>query len=250
DRNGVRLYYEVHGDGPAVLLTHGFSSTSAMWQGQAKDLGRRCMIVSWDMRGHGQSDSPDDPALYSEAETVADMAAILDAVGASRAVIGGLSLGGYMSLAFNLVFPHRVKALMIFDSGPGYKKDEPREAWNRYAEKFARGLEDRGLEGLADGSPERVPGHHRSAKGLILAARGMLTQQDARVINSLPGITVPTLILVGEKDEPFLVPSDYMAAKIPGSTKVIIPQAGHAANIDQPQAFNKAVEDFLNSLPW
>jgi pimeloyl-ACP methyl ester carboxylesterase len=76
----------------------------------------------------------------------------------------------------------------------------------------------------------------------------MLVQHDSRVIDSLPSIAVPTLVLVGSKDEQFIAPSDYMAAKIPGATKVVIPDAGHAANIDQPEAFNQAVLHFLDGL--
>ncbi len=105
DRDGVGIYYEVHGDGPPLLLTHGYSSTSAMWHGQVDALAKDHRLILWDMRGHGQSDYPDDPRAYSESLTVADMAAILDAVGAERAVIGGLSLGGYMSLAFYRAHP-------------------------------------------------------------------------------------------------------------------------------------------------
>ena len=90
---------------------------------------------------------------------------------------------------------------------------------------------------------------HRSAQGLAHAARGMLAQVDARVIDSLPGIAVPTLVLVGENDTPFLTGSDYMARKIPGAVKVVLPGAGHAANIDQPEAFNRAMLSFLDSLP-
>jgi pimeloyl-ACP methyl ester carboxylesterase len=90
------------------------------------------------MRGHGQSDYPEDQTQYSEEHTVADMAAILDAVGADDAIIGGLSLGGYMSLAFHLAHPGRTKALLIIDTGPGFKKDEPRDAWNANAERTAK----------------------------------------------------------------------------------------------------------------
>src|SRR5436309_15294771 len=100
DRDGVNIYYEVHGSGPPLLLTHGYSSTSAMWQGQIEALSKRHTLILWDMRGHVRSDYPDDPAAYSEALTVADIAALLDQVDARSAVIGGLSLGGYMSLAF------------------------------------------------------------------------------------------------------------------------------------------------------
>ena len=99
NRDGVKLHYEVHGSGPVILLTHGYSATSQMWTGQVEALAKDHTLVTWDMRGHGQSDYPADPAAYSEAATVADMAALLDAVDAREAVIGGLSLGGYMSLA-------------------------------------------------------------------------------------------------------------------------------------------------------
>lgn len=245
NRDGVDLYYEVHGQGPAILLTHGYSATSQMWRGQIEALARDHTLILWDMRGHGQSDYPQDQAAYSEAATVADMAALLDAVGAETAIVGGLSLGGYMSLAFNRVHPERVRALLIIDTGPGYRNDEAREGWNRNAIATAERYERDGLARLAAGSPEMRSSHHRDATGLARAARGMLTQRDAGVINSLPTIAVPALVLVGADDAPFLTATDYMAAKIPDATKVVIENAGHAANIDQPEAFNRAVLDFL-----
>lgn len=248
ERDGVRIFYEAAGEGPPVLLSHGYSATSRMWRGQVEALAPRYRIITWDMRGHGQSDSPGDPALYSEAATVGDMAAILETLGIDTAVIGGLSLGGYMSLAFHLAHPGRVRALMLFDTGPGYRNPAGRAAWNRTAEARAVAFETRGLDALGSGAEVRIA-QHRSAKGLALAARGMLAQFDSRVIESLEGVRVPTLVLVGEKDEPFLGATDYMAAKIPGAQKVVIPGAGHAANIDNPAAFNAAVEAFLAGLP-
>jgi pimeloyl-ACP methyl ester carboxylesterase len=249
DRNGVKLHYEVHGSGPALLLTHGYSSTSAMWKGQIEALSRHHQLVLWDMRGHGQSDYPDDPAAYSEALTVADMAALLDEIGAESAIVGGLSLGGYMSLAFYRAYPERVRALLIIDTGPGFKKDDARDAWNKRAHETGERFEREGLAVLQSLSRERSTVSHRNASGLARAARGMLAQRDARVIESLPAITVPTLVVVGADDAPFLAASDYMAAKIPGANKVVIPAAGHAVNIDQPQAFVEAVLPFLENLP-
>lgn len=246
--DGVKLYYEVHGEGPTLLLTHGYSATSQMWAGQVDALSKGRQLVTWDMRGHGGSDSPDDPALYSEAATVADMAALLDAVGAETAIVGGLSLGGYMSLAFNRAHPERVEALLIIDTGPGYKNDEARAGWNKNALRTAERYETDGLKLLETGSAERRYAQHSSAKGLALAARGMLTQHDAGVIGSLPDIKVPSIVVVGSEDAPFLTASDYMAAKIPGAKKVVIEGAGHAANIDRPDAFNAAIVDFLRGL--
>ena len=248
--DGMNLYSEVHGAGhqPTILLTHGYSATSQMWKGQVDALSRDHRLVIWDMRGHGQSDSPDDPALYSEPATVADMAALLDEVGAKSAIIGGLSLGGYMSLAFHRVHPERTDALLIIDTGPGYKNDEAREGWNRTSLKTAERYERDGLAVLEGGSAERRTAQHRSAKGLALAARGMLTQRDAGVISSLPEIRVPSIVVVGSQDTPFLAASDYMASKIHGARKDVIDGAGHAANIDKPEAFNAALAEFLAGL--
>jgi pimeloyl-ACP methyl ester carboxylesterase len=92
-------------------------------------------------------------------------------------------------------------------------------------------------------------GHHASAQGLAHAARGMLAQQDARVIDGLPSIRIPTLVIVGDRDEPFLAPCEYMAKKISGARLEVIRDAGHSSNLDQPDAFNRVLADFLDSLP-
>lgn len=248
NRNGVNLNYEIHGSGPALLLSHGYSATLEMWRGQIEPLARQHQLLLWDMRGHGQSDSPENPSAYSEEETVADMAALLDAARAEQAIVGGLSLGGYMSLAFYRAHPHRVRSLLLFDTGPGFKNDEARANWNKRALETASALETDGLASLKSRSRERAMSTHRSAAGLARAARGMLAQRDARVIQSLPEIKAPTLILVGADDTQFLAPTDYMAARIPGARKIVIPNAGHAANLDQPELFNQAVEQFLRSI--
>jgi pimeloyl-ACP methyl ester carboxylesterase len=252
DRDGVKIHYEVHGPdngkGPTILLSHGYSSTSRMWDGQVAALKDRYQVVVWDMRGHGDSDYPADPSRYSEALTVGDMAALLDAVGVDRAIIAGLSLGGYMSLAFNATHPDRVRALMLFDTGPGFKKDEARAKWNETAHQRAARFDAEGLAALNSSDEVRIV-RHRDAKGLAGAARGMLAQKDDRVIQSLDKVAAPTLVLVGANDTGFLAATDYMAAKIKGATKAVVPDAGHAANLHQPALFNQAVEAFLAKLP-
>lgn len=248
DREGTKIYYEAHGNGPAVLLSHGYSATSRMWRGQVEALSPHYRVLTWDMRGHGESDSPAEAALYSEAAAVDDMAAILERCGVADAVVGGLSLGGYMSLAFYLRHPERVRALMLFDTGPGYRNPEARAGWNRMAEQRAKVLEEKGLDALRDGGDEVRVSLHHSAAGLANAARGMLAQFDSDVIDGLSSIEVPTLVLVGEQDKAFLLATDVMAAKIRHAVKVVIPNAGHASNINQPVAFNRAVEAFLGGL--
>ncbi len=247
ERGGARIFYTSSGQGPAILLSHGFSATSAMWAGQIEAFKSRRQVIAWDMLGHGESDSPDDPSLYSADGTVQDMAAILDACAVDTAVIGGHSLGGFMSLAFYLKHPQRVRALMLFNTGPGYKSDEARAGWNVMAEKQARAFARKGLAAVGH-SEEMQLGTHRTALGLEHGSRGMLAQADATVIDSLPDVKVPTFVLVGEKDRAYLAAADYMTGKIPGARKALILDAGHPANIQQPVAFNRAAGEFLNSL--
>jgi pimeloyl-ACP methyl ester carboxylesterase len=248
DRDGVKIHYEVHGSGPTLLLSHGYSSTARMWDGQIAALKDRYQVIVWDMRGHGESDYPADQSRYSEALTVGDMKALLDQVGAKTAIIAGLSLGGYMSLAFAASHPERVAALMLFDTGPGFKKDEARAKWNETARQRAATLEAKGLAAL-NSSDEVKLTRHRDASGLARAARGMLAQDNDRVIQSLDKVAVPTLVLVGANDTNFLAATDYMAAKIKQAIKVVVADAGHASNLHQPALFNQAVEAFLARLP-
>lgn len=249
DRGGVPIHYEVHGSGPALLLSHGYGATCRMWDGQVAAFADRYRVILWDMRGHGRSGDPADPALYSQELTIGDMAAVLDACGEEGpAVVGGLSLGGVMSLAFHHKHPEHVRALVLCDTGPGFRNPEARAQWNERALKRAADLDARGIGDPVGGAETRL-GKHRSAHGLAGAARGMLTQEDSRLIDSLPQIAVPTLVLVGSEDRHFLAAADYMAGKIAGAQKAVIPGAGHASNLDQPDAFNRAVGEFLAGVP-
>jgi pimeloyl-ACP methyl ester carboxylesterase len=220
ERGDVRLYYELHGSGGGIplLLTHGFGASSQMWAPNVAPLAAERQVITWDLRGHGRSSRPADQAEYTQAACLADMIALLDTCGTSRAVLGGLSLGGYLSLALSLAYPERVAALVLCDTGPGFRSDAARQRWN-----------DRSLS-LA----------HR--------ARDMLTQQDSRVIDSLPAIDVPVLVLVGADDRPYLDAAAYMAVKIPSAERVVIPNAGHSCNLDQPDLFDQHVLKFLARL--
>ncbi|MGH3968630.1 MAG: alpha/beta fold hydrolase [Mycobacterium sp.] len=246
--DGVTLAFQVHnpqGSSVPVLLTHGFGATAGMWDPNIDALSVDRPVIVWDQRGHGSSDAP-DMDRYSEQISVADMAAILDAAGADRAVLGGMSLGGYLSLAFHLVHPQRVAALVLVDTGPGYRNDEARDKWNAWVERRAQELE-RG-EMRADTSAELAQAVHEHPEGLPRAARGVMAQKDARVITSLDSITVPTLVVVGAQDTDFLAGADFMQRHIPNSRKVVIDNAGHAANMDQPETFNAAVRELLEQL--
>jgi pimeloyl-ACP methyl ester carboxylesterase len=247
DRDGVRIRYDVAGTGPAVLFTHGFAASSRMFAANGERLAADHTVVTWDMRGHGDSDYPADPAAYSVPLAVGDMTALLDRIAAPSAVIAGHSLGGFLSLAFHLAHPERTRALILIGTGPGYRRDDGRARWNRMVEEYATGFAARGLDALPD-SEELRRGAHRDASGLVLAARGILAQHDARVIDALPTIRVPTLIVVGARDAQFLDGSRYMAAKIPGATLEVIEGAGHAPNVTAAAVFDARVHAFLRRV--
>jgi pimeloyl-ACP methyl ester carboxylesterase len=154
-----------------------------------------------------------------------------------------MSLGGYLSLAFHVRYSSRVAALVLVDTGPGFKNDEARARWNRVVEGYASRVEAEGFNGAL--SPELGNAVHEDPRGLALVARQVMAQHDDRIIRSLDGIAVPTLIVVGEHDTNFLAGADYMARHVPGARKVVVRGAGHAANVEQAETFNAAVLDFL-----
>jgi pimeloyl-ACP methyl ester carboxylesterase len=246
--DGVRIAYTVHhpgGAGTPLVLSHGFAATSGMWDPNIPALAADRPVVAWDLRGHGQSDAPADPAAYSQEASIGDIDALLDVLGSRRAVLAGMSLGGYLTLAYRLAHPDRVAGLVLVDTGPGFRNPEARERWNRMAEGFARAIE---RDGALSGSREVAQAHHRDPRGLVHTARRTLVQRDDRVLSSLGSVAVPTLVVVGADDHDFLAGSEYMASRIPGARKVVLPDAGHAANLDQPALFDAAVTEFLRGL--
>ena len=245
--NGIHINYEEHGShyGTPILLTHAYAATLQMWKPQF-EAWRELRVIAWDMRGHGGTDSPPSQDDYTEKLTVEDMAALLRHLGIKEAVIGGLSLGGYISLEFQLAHPDMVRALILCNTGPGYRKDEARAGWNDFSIGYAKRFEERGLDGLGKGIEiDATRQYQRSAAGLAFAGRGILTQRDAKVMEHLEEIAVPTLLVWGADDQRYQSGIDYMASKIPNARKVVIEGAGHAVNLFQPEAFNSAVLQFL-----
>lgn len=244
--DGVRLSYDVHGsaDGRVpLILSHGFSATSGMWDPNVADLATDRRVITWDMRGHGRSDAPRDPAAYTPEIFADDLAAVLDAADAPAAVLGGMSLGGYVSLTFAARHPDRVRGLLLVDTGPGFRNPDARARWNERAERMAQRVEADGFTGSL--SAEVRDAVHEHPWGLALAARGVMRQQDSSVIDSLPSISVPVLCVVGSADTNFLGAAEYMARKVHDGQHAVIDGAGHAANIDDPAAFAAAVRPFL-----
>ena len=172
------------------------------------------------------------------------LGAILDHLEIDQAIIVGHSLGGFMSLRFNVMHPDRVKALVLQGCGPGYRSDTSRAKWNERVDGRAKTILEEGYKALG-GAAEVPVSLQRSSQELAYAAKGILAQVDAKVIDSLPGISVPTLVIIGAGDDYYLQGSDYMASRIPGADHIVVPDAGHGVNVDQPEIVNNAFAEFF-----
>jgi pimeloyl-ACP methyl ester carboxylesterase len=183
---------------------------------------------------------------------VDDCYQLLGYLGIEKAVVGGLSFGGYLSLHFYHHHPEMVQALILINTGPGYRTAERAAQWNEGLLERADILEKGGMQGLID-SEYSVPDYTPRELMLTLDPIGLSKFCRGATINphgvdKLKDIAVPTRIVIGEDDVGLLAAADYMAARIPQSEKVAIANAGHGVNIDQPEVFNQVVLDFLHRI--
>lgn len=262
---GTRLYVEAHGDGIPVVLSCAFCTTHENFRSQVDELvAHGARVILWDYRGHGRSEAPDDDGAYSIEQVVEDLHRVLEWASPDRqVVVGGLSLGGLVSLHYYFGHMDRVQALVLIDSGPGFKNPEAQARWAAQVERTAFYLESRGLEAFVDGKagPTAIGRHPelpaaRAARAAIIAQDPIALGRFGKnvsgpvpgVIDDLQRIAVPTLIVVGSEDDPYLKATEVMQAKIPGACRVTIPGAGHICNIEKPAEFNQTLVRFLAQL--
>lgn len=263
--DGVGLYAETHGEGLPVLLSGALCTTCENYRGNVGPLlAAGAQVVLWDYRGHGRSESPDDAAAYSLDLVVDDLGRVLDWAAPGRpAVVGGLSFGGLASLHFAHRHPERVRGLLLIDSGPGFKNPEAQAAWEASVEKTASYVERKGCAAfvasraagtLIGGRPELPAARHaadaiaaQDPVGLAHFARRVAALAPP-IIDELPEIDAPALVLIGEKDEPYLRAAEVMTARLPNAERVGIAGAGHIVNIEAAEAFDAAAGAFVRRL--
>ncbi len=269
-QGGIELYVESHGEGVPIIFSCGYSTTRENFRPQVAPLvaaGHR--VVLWDFRGHGDSDAPEDPDAYSFDIVLDDLARVIDwtakpsdhqAAHEGPVVLAGFSFGGALSLHFALRHPERVRALVLLDTGPGFKNPDAQAGWLAQVEKIATNLETRGLQSFVEsraaataiGRRPELPAAKHAARAIAkMSARGV-ANFGRRVSGPIPGcidelaqITAPALVIVGEHDDAYLRAADVMAARLPNAKKIIIPAAGHVVSIEEPAALNAAILDFL-----
>lgn len=258
---GLRLAWREAGAGLPVLLLHAFPLPGAMWDDQIAALAGSYRLIVPDLSGFGASQGVPPDGVCRMSDLAADAVALLDQLEIGRAVIVGLSMGGYAALALAEGAPERLRALVLADTRAGADSDEARQ---RRIETARKVLEE-GTGFLAETLPPKLLGPATREKrpevvtrvermireappaGVAAAQRGMAQRPDRTRV--LPGLDVPVLILVGEDDE--LTPpaeARAMEREIRGAELVTIPEAGHLANLERPEAFNEALDGFLRRL--
>ena len=255
--NGVDLYYRIQGSGSPIILVHALGMDHSMWDPQVQEFSGGYQVITYDLRGHGQSESPDHP--YSIDLFADDLDQFLHFLGLKKAMVLGLSLGGRILLRFAQKYPREVGAMILADAQSetppeGVQRFQVlaeiarKEGMNKVAELFFSWPL---LQTLAQRNPERFEREkkrflHTSAIGLantFLAIAGMES-----LTGELKLIQAPTLALAGEEDDPYLSYLDLYARQIPDCRKKTVPQAGHLSNLENPQAFNQIVLSFLREV--
>jgi 3-oxoadipate enol-lactonase len=257
ERPGARLMYEVAGDGPAVVLIHGFGLDMRMWDPQVGPLADRFRVVRYDCRGFGAS-GPFDPAVpYTHA---GDLVALLDHLDIGEAVLAGLSFGGRVALQAALADPARVRGLALLDAVLDGVPWDPESA--RALDEVARRVQEAGVLAGREAHPLFAAARERPDLAAALAAMvagypgqhwlGQDPHRETRPpIDVLEGICVPALVAVGERDVPgFREMSAVLARRIPGAAYRVVAGAGHMVNMEQPAAINDLLISFVPEASW
>jgi len=253
----MELAYEERGSGPVLLFIHGFPFDRTMWVAQLAGLAKIRTAVAVDLRGHGLSDvmSGGDFSMDLFAD---DVAKTLDAIGAEKADIVGLSMGGYVLFSFWRRHPERVRSLIFIDTKAEADSDEAKAGREKTAETAA----SQGMQPIYETLASKVVGSSPSVevqdklKEMMLGTAPEVAAADALAMRDradstadLPNITVPVLWLHGEEDA--LMPIEgarASAAKVPGAKFVSIPKGGHVSPMENPEAVDAAIQEFLKSL--
>ncbi|HEY0100493.1 MAG TPA: alpha/beta fold hydrolase [Pyrinomonadaceae bacterium] len=258
---GIELAYEASGAGLPVVLLHGFPFNRTLWREQVEALRERYTVVTVDLRGHGETHATHDDSPATMEVMAEDVAALLDELRLARVVLGGLSMGGYVALAFYRLFPERVRALVLADTRPQADTDEARLGREETA---ARAL-SQGMQSIADAMLPKLfaPATQTERPEIVARVRDMILQTDPRgAAAALHGMALradqrellreidcPVLVVVGRLDAVTpLADSASMSREIPGARLEVIEEAGHVSNLERPAGFNRALVDFLDAL--
>ena len=262
--DGVRLYFEETGKGCPVIFVHEFAGDLRSHEPQLRYFGKRYRAIAFNARGFPPSDVPGEVSAYSQTRAADDILAVLDHIGERKAHVVGLSMGGFATLHFGLRHPERALSLCIGGCGYGAEADQ-REKFRAEADAIAGVIRREGMPAFAERyayGPTRVqyenkdPRGHAEFKAMLAehsAVGSANTQQGVQkerpslytLVEEMKRIAVPTLIITGDEDWPCLHPGILMKHTIPTAALAVIPNSGHAINLEEPEEYNRIVGNFV-----
>jgi pimeloyl-ACP methyl ester carboxylesterase len=263
--DGVELAVEVAGDGPGLMLVHGFGGAKEDFADHRDRFALEHTVVTFDHRGHGASDAPDQPSAYSLERLRADTLEVADAVGLARFRLLGHSMGGMVVRRIAVDHAERVSALVMMDTSPGPIPGFDPELMDLAAGVALNEGKD-ALKALLDMAPpldtpayQRVlaerPGYQEfearkwaNLSAVMWGAIASALAHQSDDLDAMRSIDIPVLVIVGDQDKPFLTPSRAMADAIAGAQLAVIPNAGHSPQFENPDAWFAALNGFLASL--
>jgi len=265
--DGVKLYYEEAGSGTPIVFVHEFAGDCRSYEGQMRYFSRRYRCIAFNARGFPPSDVPDTVESYSQDRARDDIRAVLDALKIDKAHIVGLSMGGFAALHFGFTYPARARSLVVAGCGYGAVPDK-RAQFAEETEAAAAGFEKLGMAKAGEAyalGPTRVQFQNKdprgwrefadllaghSAQGSALTMRGVQKRRPSLfdLVDKMKTISAPTLIMTGDEDWPCLEPALLMKRTIPTAALVVMPNAGHTINLEEPAAFNAHIADFLHAV--
>ncbi len=265
--DGLLLHVEQSGQGPAIVLLHGFTGSSASWAILRAALDPTYTTLAVDLPGHGRSSSPSDTARYALTRVADDIVRVLDALELDRVALLGYSMGGRAALRVTLAHPDRVAALVLESTSPGIE-DPVRRAERLAADlQLATSIERDGVDAfvarwedmpmwtsqrsLPDSmlDAQRTQRRANDALGLANSLRGAGAGVDESVMHRLAGLTVRSLVVVGALDEPYVALGRSMQQALPDARLTVVPGSGHAVHLERSVAFADAVLAFLAGVP-
>jgi pimeloyl-ACP methyl ester carboxylesterase len=265
--DGVGLYYEETGTGTPIVFVHEFADDCRGYEAQLRHFGHRYRAIAYNARGYPPSEVPEDPARYSQARARDDIRAVLDACGIGKAHIVGISMGGFATLHFGFAYPERALSLVVAGCGYGAEPGKRQQFHDETAKTIAL-IEGEGMS-VASRSyalgPTLVQFQNKdprgwsefaarlaehSTEGSALTMRGVQARRPSLwdLTEEMRRLEVPTLIMTGDEDHPCLEPGLLMKQTIPAAALVVFPNTGHAVNLEEPDLFNRCLDDFFHEV--
>jgi pimeloyl-ACP methyl ester carboxylesterase len=260
--NGVEIYYEDAGSGYPVVFCHEFAADYRGWDPQVRAFGRSYRCITFSYRGFPPSSVPESPESYSQDHLIEDLRALVEHLGITQAHFVGFSMGGSVVLNFALRYPNLCRTIVVVGAGSGTTN---RAQFERDIDATVSLLRTRGIAGFAEvygEGPTRLPFKRKdphgyalfrrqladhSATGQALTMLGVLRPRPTifALEAQLDALEVPTLVIIGDEDEPCVDPAVFMKRHIPSAGLLVLPQSGHAVNLEEPALFNAAVLEFF-----